>query len=443
MFVVFDEETERLEADIAETCGVLNAAEGRLVRLIAEGLATELWGRYGVHTPEQWVAWQCGVAPGRARQLVALAKRVDHLPTCAAALQAGEVSIDQAGAIARLAPAWADHEATELAKNLTVSQLTRTLRRYAFDPDEPESEPTEESAEPAPEPEPVAEAEEHRVVRFGPIGEYRWQAFIDLPLDEAAGFETALATARDDLFRQRHPDPDSTEARIQEIAWADALALVAERSLAAGAVERPSSDRYQIYFHYDIDPVGHPVFGPHGLPALPDCLRRLWTCDGVVKPITEIGGVPVNAGRSQHIVPRRLRRLIEHRDGGCVVPGCDRARWVQVHHIIHWEDDGVTDTWNLCCLCSYHHRLHHLELLGIEGNADDPDGLTFTDRHGRVLAGSGRPAPPNQPLTDAAGQLDLPIGDWHHPLGERLQSDAVYFNPPPHLRSKPPERKAS
>ena len=67
--------------------------------------------------------------------------------------------------------------------------------------------------------------------------------------------------------------------------------------------------------------------------------------------------------------------------------------------------------------------------LGIEGDADEPDGLVFTDRRGRRLTGCGRPAPP--------GQLPM-AGTWVPPSGERLDTRWVYFNPP-----RPPEAEAS
>ncbi|MDQ6798093.1 MAG: HNH endonuclease, partial [Actinomycetota bacterium] len=50
--------------------------------------------------------------------------------------------------------------------------------------------------------------------------------------------------------------------------------------------------------------------------------------------------------------PNRTRLAIEERDGGCRVPGCDRTRWLHVHHVVHWEDGGATDTSNLMSLCS-------------------------------------------------------------------------------------------
>jgi hypothetical protein len=107
---------------------------------------------------------------------------------------------------------------------------------------------------------------------------------------------------------------------------------------------------------------------------------------------------------------------------GCRVPGCDRRRWLEIHHVRHWEDGGPTDTANLVALCSRHHRLHHLGHLGISGSADRPDGLVFTDHRGRRLTGCGRPAPP--------GNLAF-NGNWRHPSGERLDARWVYFGEPP------------
>jgi len=65
---------------------------------------------------------------------------------------------------------------------------------------------------------------------------------------------------------------------------------------------------------------------------VPDALRDLYLCDATVTPVYVADGVPFSVGRSQHIVPDRTRRLVEHRDGGCRAPGCDQCRWVQVHH---------------------------------------------------------------------------------------------------------------
>ena len=82
---------------------------------------------------------------------------------------------------------------------------------------------------------------------------------------------------------------------------------------------------------------------------------------------------------------------------GCRVPGCTADRFVEVHHIIHWQDGGPTDTWNLLSLCGRHHRMHHQGLLGIEGNADEPDGIEFTDTRGSPIPHAHPPNPPSEP----------------------------------------------
>ena len=136
----------------------------------------------------------------------------------------------------------------------------------------------------------------------------------------------------------------------------------------------------------------------------------------------------MNVGRASRTVPDRTRTVIEERDRGCRVPGCDRDRWLHIHHVVHWEDGGVSDTHNLLALCRRHHRLHHLGHLGIAGDADDPDGVIFTDQRGWTLNGCGRPVPPGRSVEAAAGELGIATGAWSHPTGERLDPGAVYFN---------------
>jgi len=94
-----------------------------------------------------------------------------------------------------------------------------------------------------------------------------------------------------------------------------------------------------------------------------------------------------------------------------------------VHHIVHWSDGGATDTPKLLALCQFHHRLHHRGRLGIAGDADEVDGVVFTDERGRRMAGCGRPTPPppDQPL---------PGGNWVPPAREPLEPWAIYFNEP-------------
>ncbi|MGH9263943.1 MAG: DUF222 domain-containing protein [Acidimicrobiales bacterium] len=328
-----DRETEakRLEAEIAEACGELNAAAARLAGLIAQVLETEVWQIPGIHSASQWVAWQCGLSPAHARALVRTASRLHELPQTKTAFDAGELSEDQVAVVCHKAPANIDAEVAQLARSATVAQLRRVLGRYSF-ADTPTKEPDEEEA---------------RRVSFGCDETGKWRLSAVLPADEGAVVERALAEARDELFRagEHGPGPHPCPA---DVSWADALVAVAEKSLTAGAVVRPHRDRHLVLLHLDTDGRGHLHLGP----GVPDGMRRFLSCDSRVRAVFEEAGRPVSVGRAFRTVPDRTRIVIEERDRGCRVPGCDRSRWLHVHHITHWEDGGATDTANLIALCS-------------------------------------------------------------------------------------------
>jgi hypothetical protein len=422
-----DPESSELEAEIAQTCGVMNATAAHLVRLIARVLESGTWQVSGIHSAMQWVAWQCGVSPARARSLVAMARRRAELPTVSAAFDAGELCEDQVAVICRHAPAGIDAEVADLARAATVAQLRRVLGSYPFAQPAPEAEPAE-----APQ---LTPPEEDRSVSFGQTESGSWRLSAVLPPDEGALVERALTAARDELFHAGEGDPvpatlPDRRPNASDVSWADAFVAMAERSLGAGPAQRPSHDRHLVLLHVGTEGDGQTGGHLHLGPALSDGLRRFVSCDTRVRPVIEEGGRPVSVGRAFRTVPDRTRIVIEDRDRGCRVPGCDRSRWLHVHHIVHWEDGGSSDTPNLLALCRRHHRLQHLGHLGISGNADDPGGVVFTDHRGRTLDICGRPVPPRQPVGAAARHLGIAVGSWSHPSGEHLDLEAVYFNEP-------------
>ena len=384
---------------MALACGTLNVATARLVRLIGRVLETEAWQGCGIGSAEQWVAWKCGVSPRRARTLVMMVRRLSELPETRAAFDDGAVAEDSVGLICRLAPTGVDADVAELAQNTTVTQLRRILSEYSA-PDETATDPPQE---------------ERREVSFGHTDRGSWRLSAELPPDEGAVVEKALTAMRDELFGagEAGTGPGAAPA---DVSWADAFVAMAEVSFAADAVKHPHRDRSMVLLHVDAGKGGHLHLGP----GLNEGLRRYLGCDSRVRAIVESAGKPVSVGRAFRIVPDRTRLVVEDRDRGCRVPGCDRSQWLHVHHIEHWENGGATDTANLLCLCQHHHRLHHRGKLGIQGDADEPNGITFTDDRGRPLDSCGRPTPP--------GNVAPPRGSWVPPSGERLDPWAIYLN---------------
>jgi hypothetical protein len=387
----------------------MNAAVGKLVELIGEVLETGAWEGAGIRSASQWVAWKCGVSQTRARRLVAMARRLGELPETKAAMEAGELGEDQVAVICRHAPAGIDGQAAELARSATVTQLGRVLGSYVFE--EPKT----------PDVPPAEVVEERRWVSFGHDDEGSWTLSARLPADEGALVERALMAARDELFRAGEHEPGARPT-ASDVSWADALVAAADKSL--GGASRPHHDRHLVQLHVEAGTGGHLHLGP----GLSDGLRRFISCDSRIRPVIEAGGRPVSVGRAFRTVPDRTRMVVEERDRGCRVPGCDHSRWLHIHHLEHWEDGGPSDTANLLALCQRHHRLHHLGRLGIRGDADDPDGVVFTDERGRPLDNAGRPVPPRLPLEQAARRLGIAPGAWSHPTGEQLDPSSVWFD---------------
>ncbi len=409
-----------IEEELAETCGGLNVLHGRMVRLAARALATGAWAQIGIRSPEHWLSWQTGLSPERARDVMALARRVAELPVTVGTLNDGELAIDQAIVVAKHGRTHNDRELADLAKVATVGQLRSTVRRYVFaEPDPsvdaaasggdlstPDSGHTEDPA--------LARARCTTAYRDG-----RYRLMYDAPVDVGALVEKALVEAKDHLFQAGQPD----------VTLGEAFGEVFNRSLQTVADQGPSSrvDRFKVYIHLGTD--GAWV---NAGPAIPPSLLSRITCDGVVKPVWETNGHAVNVGRSQRIVPQRTRRLIEDRDRGCRFPGCNATRYVEIHHITHWMHGGRTDTDGLISLCPFHHDGHHRGEFTIAGDADDQGSVVFRNADGRVIERSARPQPPTGPLPRP------PDGKtYRHPLGERIDYRWLWLSPSPCSRDGP------
>lgn len=452
-----------LQRRIAVICGHRNVADAALVAVIAEAIETGSWFMAGVKTPEHFVAWQTGSSDTRSRHLVAVARRRHDFPRCCTAFENGEISFDQITAIATHAPAWADTELADFARHATVTQLRHTLRNYHWhddadantadtasdaNPAEPADADTgagdttsgdSTSGEHADEPitavdDAAAAAEPNRGLTADPYTPWsklqlppqpvgcnrnpadycsltftngRFRLIVEGDAIDGAIIDASLREAHDRLHRDGHTD----------LTWVDALVDVANRSL--GSVTNPERvDRYRTYIHLDTSG----AWLNNG-PTLPRSQFEHITCDSVTQPVWEREGHPVNIGRARHTIPNHTRRIILDRDVTCRHPGCNASRHLHVHHVIHWINGGPTDTHNLAALCPAHHRALHREQFTISGNADEPDGLTFTI-NGRPIT-TPHAQPPNSPPPEPP-----PGHRYAHPTGEHLDRRCVIFNEP-------------
>ena len=120
---LMEEIHERLVTGFAEVCGQLNVLHERMVTLTRELLDTRAWEGTDCRSPEHWLAWQTGLSPSRAAQVVLLARRQHELPETYAAFAEGLLSVDQMTVVALRAPAHNDREVCAFAQAATVAQL--------------------------------------------------------------------------------------------------------------------------------------------------------------------------------------------------------------------------------------------------------------------------------------------------------------------------------
>lgn len=433
------------DASFDEIAGHLNALHGRMVATAVWLLEhPSEWQGDGVWTPEAYVCWRTGVSRPTASKIVDIARRVHDFPHCVETMSRGELSLDQVVSIARHAPAWCDRQMAGLALRLTASQVAKVARTYTWDTSDHGSSdgdtpsngdiPTEDHTSTDDDADAVetssvdgcdtdageavgvhetSAVEPEDRAWYGWDDHGRFRLHLEVGADSGLQLEHALAECHDHLFHER-TDADS-------VSTLDAVLEMAGRSI--GTIESPARrSRYRANIHVDTTTGAVTDHRGRSIPAGP--AQRI-TCDTLAAVVYTEHGVPASVGRSQHIVPDRTRRLVEHRDGGCRVPGCHADRIVEAHHIVHWSEGGRTDTGNLLSLCPKHHRLHHQRRLGITGDADRPPGtsgaVVFNDRHGTPIRGSGAtPIAPDHPPPPIEGR-------YEHPLNERLDLRWLHF----------------
>ena len=359
------------EADraIGETASHINAAMAKLLTELGSFLETEGWGDHGAKSPEEWVGWRLGVTPGDARHHVRIAQRLEELPQIAASFRRGELSYWQVKAIVPVATPEVESQLLEMARYSTAGQLARLARAYKSCLDRAELELTQQR-------------HLHRSLDYY----FDDDGFLNLrgrlTPDEGAILVAALRAAEDSLFDEL-PD-DGRDRPSPDQIRADALGEVARAALAmpeGGGPPRPS-----VVVHVDVpsllDGTGERCEIADGPSIASETARRL-TCDCTVEAYFEGDGEVRDLGRKKRLVSARMRKALEARDKKCVFPGCDRNKFLDAHHIVHWIHLGETKLINLTLLCPHHHWLMHEG--GYRMTVDDDMVFTFFRPDGTVI----------------------------------------------------------
>ena len=432
---------ERLEHEITLLAGHINAATYRLLCLIHEFDQRIAWGDWGIRSCAHWLNWKCGIALGAARQKVRVAHALAELPLISEAFRLGVVSYSKVRAMTRVATPENEDYLLYIARHGTASHVEKLVRHYRKTQKwEAEREvanwrhesrylehyyaedgmlviraklPPElgavvvESLQAAydtltDEVRRKAKAEEEGDCGAGDAGD-SVAAEVELSTEDGSA-ETSSQRygASWDEVKHAHYRRYSLGVRPGERfsqRKADALVLMAETLMEAGARESSPGDRYQVVVHVDASALSRPeslesTENPQterrercemaqGSWLAAETVRRIG-CDSSVVKLTEGGdGTPLDIGRKSRAIPPAMRRALSARDGGCRFPACTHHRFVDGHHVEHWADGGETKLGNLVQLCRYHHGLVHEGGYGVQVTpAGDflftrPDGQTI------------------------------------------------------------------
>jgi hypothetical protein len=337
---------------------VMVAASAEALRVVAAFDRGGLWRRDGATSMSSWLAGRYGLAWGTAREWVRVAHALEGLPRIAEAYAGGRLSWDQLRPLTRFATPDTDRRWAEKAPQVRPASLWREARRH--------------------ERVRVREAEETRRERYLALDwdQERSVLWLEgrLPAEEGTALQSALLGRAEEVPL----DPKATEPGGARLA--DALV-----DLATG---EPEPATVVVHAGADVLAGEEPVTGPWlaetegGQRLAPETIRRL-ACGGRIEWVLESGGRPVGIGRRGRTVPGSLLRVLRHRDGACRFPGCERKRWLNAHHLVHWADGGGTNLDNLVLLCHAHHRLIHDG--GWRTSGHPARDLRFHDPGGRPL----------------------------------------------------------
>jgi hypothetical protein len=281
----------------AELVRARNRIDAELTRTVRRCEVTQAAEHDGLTSMAAWLRGHVRLSAGEVRRLVGNGRVLAQLPTVAAGFAAGAVTAEQVAVV------------TAVAK-----------------------------------PENVARAAEQGV-------------------DLAAVGGEKLCAALESVVQADRPAGDR-RTRAQRLG--DALVQLADTLLAAGTLPVLRTVTPHVLVTIDIgdlaDPGPTPAAATTGFGATLSAARARWlACDaGISRIVFGPDGAPTELGRTHRVVPPHLRRAVEVRDRHCVFTGCAApTHWCDVHHLVHWIDDGETNLDNSALLCERHHTKVH------------------------------------------------------------------------------------
>lgn len=449
---------EALIEHIVGYAGQINALTARFCDLIAEFDERGTWCGAGMVSCASWLSWQIGMGLRSAQEHLRVGHAVRRLPRIHEAFHAGRLSFSKVRALTRVATPERDEELLKVALSASAGQLERVVSAMRQVDD---AGPDGMAGLDLPIDPTITES----------TGSWLWNddgtLQVRLELTAVDGAALLAALLRADYDRNRGPgDPDvppiepadegvpSQAAAMPEnprgatdfwkrVPYDIGPAMVALAEAAVNGLAAPTVvSGGEVVVHEYLDDPADPERAPHlqDGPALDEAQVAQVACGGAIRRVGRSSdGAVLRMGRKRR-PSAALIRAITLRDGCCRHPGCHRARYLHLHHVLPWSEGGETDPDNLILLCGEHHRRLHRGEFAVEIVGEQI--FRFVDGRGEEIVEAPAVSAPagwrpddgvESPMTINGSPLDLDftisvlygVWEWQRRREEKERAAAV------------------
>ncbi len=379
-----------LRVILTEVAALRNQVEALEVAVIQQVDRSSQWAVDGSRSLRAWVANNTSSSNGTASRKIAAEKLLEDAPGIAAALAAGQTTMEHVAILARAIGTNDARRDALPAVEAVFAELATKVRPHDF---------AKAVSVWVHHVDALSDADDHskkkdRAYLRASLG-FENTVVIDAVLDPETGqaFLAALDAAREFVFRQGGDEPGPEAAatgqprrpprstqnvaalrHLLDLAAMNPAMPMATGGLPVHVVVTTSLDSLRSQLtDAGIDPatLGNSTTGAATGTAsrhIPAATARRLACDASIIPIVLNGKSQVlDVGRRTRAIHPALRLAIEVRDQHCRSPGCD-ANIQEIHHVVHWANGGPTDRSNLAGLCRGHHHAVHERGFNLRGD---------------------------------------------------------------------------
>jgi hypothetical protein len=351
----------RAKALLGEAAAIKKMAAALEAKLAARVAETDAWRGGGERSPAEFLAKQTGTSVGQAIDQLKTAERLKELPAVDAAARRGELSPQQASAIAGAASAnpAAEEELVDAARELPLKELQKRCAEKRAEVEDAEAR--------------RKRIHDRRFVRESHDAEGGWHLHAHDNPEVGAAIMAVLNALRDALFakaraegRREPSEAYAMDALAQLLLGPGHAGVTAEGhgeddTAPAPARPRPS---YKVVIGIDLMALlrGYAVAGERcdiaGCPVAVSAVEEILASGqafvaAVIRHGDKLTGV-AHLGRAP---TARQQTALEWLYPSCAVAGCSQVARLQRDHRVDWARTHVTVLDLLDLLCAHHHGL--------------------------------------------------------------------------------------